>query len=199
MMRVLIADDDRAATMLVARSLTAWGFDVAVAHDGLSAWEQLLASPTPSLAVIDWEMPGLNGPELCRRVRFESRLAHMYVLLLTGRSSIADTVTGLEAGADDYLVKPVDINELRARIHVGVRVVSLQERLAEKVKELEASLANVKQLRGLVPICCYCKRIRNDQNFWERVEVYVTEHTDATFTHGICPSCMVVARAELTR
>ena len=197
-MRALIADDDRAATMLVAKSLTSWGFDTVVAHDGLAAWDLLLNEPPPSIAIVDWEMPGLDGPELCRRLRFESRLAHMYVLLLTGRSSIADTVAGLEAGADDYLVKPVDLHELRARIHVGVRVVSLQERLAEKVKELEASLANVKQLRGLVPICCYCKRIRNDQNYWERVEVYVTEHTDATFTHGICPSCMDVARADMS-
>jgi response regulator RpfG family c-di-GMP phosphodiesterase len=121
------------------------------------------------------------------------------ILVLTARGGLDDRVSGLDAGADDYLVKPVDRHELRARIHVGVRVVSLQERLAEKVKELEISLANVKQLSGLVPICCYCKRIRNDQNFWERVEVYVTEHTDATFTHGICPSCMDVARAEMTR
>lgn len=168
-----------------------------MAHDGIRAWECIQAEPAPSLVIVDWEMPGLDGPELCRRIRNTMRRAHLYVLLLTARGGREDVVTGLEAGADDYLVKPVDLNELRARLHVGFRVVSLQDRLAEKVKELELSLARVKQLGGLLPICCYCKRIRNDQNCWERVEVFVTDHSDATFTHGICPSCFETAKADL--
>jgi DNA-binding response OmpR family regulator len=196
-MRALIADDDRAAATIVARSLTSWGFEVNVVNNGDDAWDRL-RDTAPSLAVIDWEMPGLDGPELCRRIRRTPLLAHLYVLLLTARSSRTDLVAGLEAGADDYLVKPVDPHELRARVHVGARVVGLQERLAEKVRELEASLARVKQLGGLLPICCYCKRIRNDQNYWERVEVFVTEHSNAKFTHGICPSCFETAKADLT-
>jgi DNA-binding response OmpR family regulator len=196
-MRALIADDDRAAAAIVSRGLASWGFDVAVANDGSAAWA-LLEEYAPPLAVIDWEMPGIDGPDLCRRIRNTPALSHLYVVLLTARSSRSDVVAGLEAGADDYLVKPVDPNELRARIHVGARVVALQERLAEKVKELESSLMRVKQLSGLLPICCYCKRIRNDHNYWERVEVFVTEHSNATFTHGICPSCFETAKAELT-
>lgn len=197
-MRALVADDDRAAAAIVTRSLTGWGFEVTVAHDGLRAWECLQAEPAPSLAVVDWEMPGLDGPELCRRIRNTPQRAHLYVLLLTARSSRADVVAGLDAGADDYIVKPVDPGELRARLQVGARVVTLQERLAEKVKELEMSLAKVKQLGGLLPICCYCKSIRNDQNYWERVEVFVTEHSNAKFTHGICPSCYETAKAQLS-
>jgi hypothetical protein len=100
--------------------------------------------------------------------------------------------------ADDDLVKPVNLSDRRARLHVGVRVVTLQERLANTVTELQATLDKVRQLRGL-PICSYCKRIRNDQNYWERVEVYVTEHTDAKFTHGICPTCLEAAKAEFAR
>lgn len=196
-MRVLIADDDRAAVAIVSAQLTQWGFTVRAAHDGLAAWE-LLKSEVPPIAVIDWEMPGIDGPDLCRRIRNTPMLAHLHVILLTARSSRGDVVAGLEAGADDYLVKPVDPGELRARVHVGARVVSLQSRIAEKVKELELSLARVKQLSGLLPICCYCKRIRKDQNYWERVEVYVTEHSNATFTHGICPSCYDVARADMS-
>lgn len=197
-MRALIADDDRAAAAIITRSLTSWGFTTTVAHDGVRAWELIQADPAPSLVVVDWEMPGLDGPEICRRIRHTPDRAHLYVLLLTARSSQADIVAGLDAGADDYVVKPVDPGELRARLQVGVRVVGLQERLAEKVRELETSLARVKQLGGLLPICCYCKSIRNDQNYWERVEVFVTEHSNAKFTHGICPSCYEVAKAQLS-
>jgi DNA-binding response OmpR family regulator len=196
-MRALVADDDRVAATIVRQALTAWGFDVSMAHDGLTAWTHIMADPAPSLVILDWEMPGLDGPAICRRLRSEPSRAHLYVLLVTARSDRADIVSGLGAGADDYLVKPVDLNEMRARVQVGVRVVTLQERLGEKVKELEASLARVHQLSGLLPICSYCKRIRNDENYWERVEVYVSEHSAARFTHGICPSCYEHAKAEL--
>jgi DNA-binding response OmpR family regulator len=195
--RALIADDDRVAALAVSRSMTSWDFEVTVAHDGLAAWEALNADPAPSLAILDWEMPGLEGPELCRRIRSDASRAHMYIVLLTARSRSIDLIAGLEAGADDYLVKPVNLAELRARVHVGVRVVTLQSRLAEKVTELQATLDNVRRLRGLLPICSYCKRIRDDRNYWQRVEVYVSEHTDATFTHGICPTCLEEAKAQL--
>jgi len=195
--RALVADDDRVAAAAVSRSMSAWGFEVSVVHDGLAAWEHLNTETPPSLAIVDWEMPGLEGPELCRRIRTDPARAHLYIVLLTARSSSIDVIAGLEAGADDYLVKPVILNELRARVQVGVRVVSLQTRLAEKVTELQATLDNVRRLRGLLPICAYCKRIRDDRNYWQRVEVYVSEHTDATFTHGICPSCFEEAKAQL--
>ena len=196
-MRVLIADDDPVAAMAVSRSMSNWGFETAVVHDGLAAWEHLTSSDPASLAIVDWEMPGLEGPDLCRRVRSDTERAHLYLILLTARNSSTDLVAGLEAGADDYLIKPVDLNELKARVQVGVRVVSLQARLAEEVTELQATLDNVRRLRGLLPICAYCKRIRDDRNYWQRVEVYVSEHTDATFTHGICPSCLEGAKAQL--
>jgi DNA-binding response OmpR family regulator len=185
--RALIADDDLVAAVTVSKSMSAWGFQTTVVHDGLTAWEHLTSDGSLSLAIIDWEMPGLEGPELCRRVRTDPARAHLYLVLLTARGSSNDVVAGLEAGADDYLVKPVNLNELRARVQVGVRVVTLQTHLAEKVSELQATLDNVRRLRGLLPICSYCKRIRDDRNYWQRVEVYVSEHTDATFTHGICP------------
>ena len=198
-MRALIADDDLVTAAAISASVSGWGFDVVVAHDGLDAMHQLMAHPPPELAIVDWEMPGLDGPEICRRIRADAARDRLYLLLLTARSSPTDIVAGLEAGADDYLVKPVNLSELRARLHVGVRVATLQERLANKVAELQATLDKVRQLRGLLPICSYCKRIRNDENYWERVEVYVTEHSDAKFTHGICPSCLETAKADLTR
>ena len=126
---------------------------------------------------------GQNYIELCRRIRAATLRSPVYVILLTARSSRQDLVVGLEAGADDYLTKPFDPDELRARIHVGQRTLGL--------------MANIKRLTGLLPICSYCKRIRSDHDYWEQVESYITEHTDALFSHGICPSCLAKAMEEL--
>jgi phosphoserine phosphatase RsbU/P len=184
-MRILIADDDRVSTLMLARSVEQWGFEAVVVADGLAAWDQITGAQPPSLAILDWMMPGLDGPELCRRARASRLRAPLYLILLTARNSRQDLVAGLEAGADDYLTKPFDPDELRARIHVGRRTLDL--------------MANLKHLSGLLPICSYCKSIRSDDNYWEQVESYITEHTDATFSHGICPSCLAKAMAELTQ
>jgi phosphoserine phosphatase RsbU/P len=142
-------------------------------------------------------MPKVDGLELCRRIRQNPARAHMYVILLTGRTNQADIVAGLESGADDYIVKPFAPDELRARIQVGTRVLKLQEKLAERVTELEAALSRVKRLHGLLPICSYCKRIRGDDQYWRQVDAYIVEHTDAKFTHGICPPCSQDLLAEI--
>ena len=194
-MRILIADDGPVPRMMLARTLERWKFDVLVAEDGAAAWD-LLREQRPAMAILDWMMPGLDGIELCRRIRANPGCAHMYVILLTSRDDRSDTVTGLDAGADDYLVKPFDPDELRARVGVGVRVATLQERLAERVVELQAALSQVRQLHGLLPICSYCKRIRSDQNSWQQIEGYVSEHADVEFSHGICPPCLEKVRAD---
>jgi diguanylate cyclase (GGDEF)-like protein len=134
--RALIADDDRTTTAIVAKALRGWGLDVDVAYDGATAWQQLNAIEPPAIAVIDWTMPELDGPELCRRIRATSRLSATYVLLLTARDRRADLIEGLDAGADDYMTKPVNLDELRARIHVARRVASLQQDLSRRVADL---------------------------------------------------------------
>jgi phosphoserine phosphatase RsbU/P len=175
-MRILIADDDRASTMMLSRTLEHWGFETVVVHDGAAAWERIGDDKAPALAIVDWMMPELDGIELCRRIRRTPPRSPVYVILLTSRTARQDLVAGLEAGADDYLTKPFDPDELRARIHVGQRTLGL--------------IASIKRLTGLLPICSYCKRIRSDHDYWEQVESYVTEHSDAMFSHGICPSCL---------
>jgi phosphoserine phosphatase RsbU/P len=195
----LVADDDRVTTEILARTLERWDFAVAVARGGAEAWEYLRATTSPTLAILDWMMPEMDGPEVCRRVRRDLPLANMYLVLLTAREGPRDLITGLDAGADDYITKPFDAEELRARVQVGVRVLNLQERLAERVAELQKALANVKQLRGLLPICSYCKRIRGDDQYWQQLEGYVAEHSDAQFSHGICPTCYAALSAELDK
>lgn len=145
-MHAVVADDDRIATAILQRSLERWGVDVTVVHDGEAAWHTLSAGATPDLAIIDWMMPGIDGIELCRRIRADSALASLYVLLLTGRGTRIDLIAGLDAGADDYMVKPIDAEELRARVHVGTRVVTLQRRLTERVSELQLARDHLARL-----------------------------------------------------
>jgi phosphoserine phosphatase RsbU/P len=195
--RVVVADDDQVTAEILARTLRRWSYDPIVTGDGASAWNALRQDTAPTLAILDWMMPELDGPEICRRVRQELPTANMYLILVTARESRGDVIAGLDAGADDYVIKPFDADELRARVAVGVRVLSLQEGLAERVAELQTALTNVKQLRGLLPICSYCKRIRGDDQYWQQVEGYIAEHSDAQFSHGICPTCFKTVNEEL--
>ncbi len=128
-MRMLIADDDRVTLKLLESQLTKWGHDLVLCHDGGEAWNTLQSQDAPKMAILDWIMPTISGPEICRRLRSLHSQVYVYVILLTSRKGKEDVVTGLEAGADDYIVKPFDLNELRVRIRAGVRMVELQEKL----------------------------------------------------------------------
>jgi CheY-like chemotaxis protein len=195
--QALIADDDRVAREIVGRTLARWKFDVTSVVDGTEAWRFLQRATRPTLAILDWMMPGLDGPQVCSLVRTERPVANMHLMLLTSLESRKDIVAGLDAGAHDYLVKPCDPDELRARVQAGVRILTLQARLAERVAALEEALSRVKRLHCLLPICSYCKRIRGDDQYWQSVDAYLTEHTDAQFSHGICPPCLEKAKQEI--
>ena len=126
----------------------------------------------------------------------------MYVLLLTAKEAQQDIVTGLEAGADEYLAKPFDPAELQARIGVGRRIVELQQNLTHRIHDLQEAMAQVRQLQGLLPICAYCKKIRDEDSYWQEVERYITRRTEVQFSHGICPACYdrhIVPQIEATR
>jgi phosphoserine phosphatase RsbU/P len=187
--KILVAEDDAVARHLLHKILIKQGYEVELVSNGLDAWEILRKDDAPSLAILDWMMPGLDGVEVCRRIRSEVGGKHYYVILLTARHDKEDIVTGFVAGADDYVTKPFNASELCARIAVGLRILSLQRELEDRITELEAALSTVKKLEGLLPICSYCKNIRDDRNYWHQVDAYVAEHADVQFTHGICPSC----------
>jgi len=187
--RVLVVDDDAMIRRLLQTTLTRWDYEVVIATDGEKAWEILKQDDAPSLALLDWTMPRMDGLELCKRVRTLKRSPRPYLIFLTAKGLIEDVVTGIEAGADDYMIKPFEREELRARIHAGLRVIELERSLADRVAELEEALHKVKLLQGLIPICAWCKKVRGDRNYWQQVEQYVSEHSEARFTHSICPDC----------
>jgi sigma-B regulation protein RsbU (phosphoserine phosphatase) len=186
---VLVADDDAISRTVVAAMLRKGGYEVKLAADGEQAWAALRLADAPPLAIMDWMMPGLDGPEICRRLRTRNTATPTYVILLTSRDTASDIVEGLRAGADDYVTKPPNEDELLARVSVGARMVALQQTLADRVRRLEEALSNVKQLQGLLPICSYCKRIRDDQNYWQQVESYISVHSGVQFSHSYCPEC----------
>lgn len=188
-MKIIIAEDDLVSRRLLETHLLRWGHEVHGFDDGMLALEAICEAGEPTIAILDWMMPGLDGPEICRRIRLDASRAQPYLVLLTSKEGAQSTVEGLKSGADDYVTKPFDAAVLRARVDVGIRVLELQSKLARRVKELEEALANVKRLQGLLPICSYCKRVRNDGNYWQQVDMYLAENTDAKLSHGFCPDC----------
>jgi phosphoserine phosphatase RsbU/P len=187
-MKVLVAEDD-AFYSRILQSVLRDEYEVVIAQDGNRAWEILQLEEAPRLALLDWQMPGLDGLEVCRKVRAHPAMDGFYLVIATVRQSLDDVLAGFEAGANNYITKPFQAQELRARLRVGRRVLELQAALASRVAQLQDALSRVKQLQGLLPICSYCKRIRDDHDYWQQVETYMSEHSEATFTHGICPEC----------
>lgn len=199
-MKILVAEDDAVSRKILSVTLERLGWDVVIAKDGDAAWqvfETMKGKGAPELAVLDWMMPGLEGIEICRRLRATPGFEFVYVILLTSRGDKEDLADGLAAGANDYIAKPFDPVELEARVRVGERMVNLQRSLTARVTELEAALGEVRALQGLLPICSYCKKVRNEANYWEQVDSYLTSHSSLELTHGICPVCMEKMMNEL--
>lgn len=148
--KVVIAEDDPVSREILVSLLSKWGYQLIVATDGREAMEALRAQTEPVLAILDWMMPGMEGIEICRRLREISK--SVYILLLTARSGKERIVEGLRAGADDYLSKPFDKEELRARLNVGARILDLQSNLSARVQELEAAMEENRTLKLQLPL-----------------------------------------------
>lgn len=189
-MKILIAEDDLTSRLMLKGILVKWGHDILIASDGLEALNQLKAPDRPQAVILDWEMPGLDGLEVCRQIKKMDLSVPIHTILLTGRGSKEEIVQGLDAGADDYITKPFDTNELKARVRAAERMVQVQETLARKIEDLKEALRHVKLLQGIIPICMHCHKIRNDNQAWDQLEAYITDHSDAQFSHSLCPDCM---------
>lgn len=192
--RILLAEDDNDSRRVLAHYLTVWGFRVIEARDGLEAAAILAADDAPPIALVDWMMPGMEGVEVCASVRGRTDRPFTYLILLTARADKTEIAAGLDAGADDYVTKPCDPTELRARIKAGERVVELERTLARQVVALRETLDQVRQLKELIPICAWCKRVRDDEDYWHSIEEYLHVQTGSDFTHGICPHCLEAMR-----
>lgn len=189
-MKVLVAEDDLVSRRMLEALLERWGFEAVLATDGQQALDLLAQPGGPLLAILDWMMPVLDGVEVCRRIRAAQGQDYTYLIVLTARGERADLLEGLAAGADDYLTKPFDAEELRSRLRVGERVLALQAGLADKVRELERALLHVKQLQGLLPVCMHCKKVRDETQIWHRLEAYIEQHSQARITHALCDECL---------
>ncbi len=200
-MKILIAEDEAVSRTMLVKLLAAWGHEVVPTTNGAEAWEALRKEDGPKLALLDWVMPAMDGIEVVRRVRQAADLDshYVYIILLSQKTTQEEIVQGLEAGADDYVVKPYDLAELRVRIRTGERILELQRALIAANQELRQALGRVKTLSGLLPICASCKNVRDDKGYWQQIEAYVRDHSEAEFSHSICPACFDKLYPEFNR
>ncbi len=196
-MRILVAEDDNSTRIALTAVLRRLGHQVTGVTTGEEAWDILQKDDSPKLAILDWMMPGLTGVEVCQRARETFGSGSKYIILLTSRSEKVDVIEGLQAGANDYVTKPFDEGELMARVGVGERIIDLEQQLRNRVAELEQAMAHIKFLQGILPICMFCRRIRDDEESWRRIEDYLAEHADVQLSHGLCPQCFEKHYPEL--
>ena len=193
---ILVVDDNPTNLKLLADVLTQQGFKMFVAEDGESALETLNYI-RPNLILLDVMMPGIDGFETCRRLKADPATQEIPVIFMTALSDSVDEVKGLELGAADYIIKPFQVETMLARINTHLTVLKLQAQLQARVQELEAALDKVKLLSGMLPICANCKNIRDDKGYWHQVEIYIHNHSEADFSHGLCPDCAKELYPEL--
>jgi DNA-binding response OmpR family regulator len=194
--RILVADDDPTVLLLFTTLLVDEGYDVRGATTGHECLDAV-RSQHPDIVLLDVMLPDMTGVEVCRRIKSEPGLEGTFVILVSGARVSSDyQAEGLNVGADGYIVKGVTNREFLARIQSLVRIKRAEDALREKeeeqrklISELEKALAEIRTLKGLIPFCASCKKIRDDEGYWHHVEIYVGKHTDAVFSHGICPEC----------
>lgn len=193
--RILIVDDDVINIRVLEEALNQ-EYETCSAGSGYNALRQV-KEMHPDLILLDVMMPDLSGFDVCKILKSEATFADIPIIFLTAMDTMAGEIEGLELGGLDYLAKPfnMDLLKLRVRNHIALKersdLVKEQRDLLQRQKEeLEEALARVKQLEGIIPICSYCKKIRDDQNSWLKLETYISKHSDAKFSHGACPDCV---------
>lgn len=194
--RILVTDDDSENLLLMTSVLQRAGYEVMCSKTGKECLDAAMTY-RPSLVLLDVVLPDMSGTEVCRQIKSSPDLENTFVILTSGIHISSEwQADGLNIGADGYIAKPISNKELVARVQAMERIKDAEDALRKSKKEqqelvtkLRGALAEIKVLRGLVPVCSSCKKIRNDQGFWDNLESYLSEHTDAVVTHGLCPEC----------
>ncbi len=182
-MKILISEDDPVAAKILQRALESLGHEVVSTVDGVEAWQSFDRDPV-RVVISDWLMPNLDGLALCKKIRERAKTPYTYFILLTSQETGAENYDLASlAGVDDFLTKPLDRPTIRMRLRVAERILSFT--------------TEIRQLKDMIPICSYCRKIRNDENYWQMVETYINEQTGSHFTHGICPQCHTKLMEEL--
>lgn len=179
---ILVVDDQPANLKVLLSFLETHDFDVRIAENGERALS-VLEKYKPDLILLDIMMPNMNGFETCSAIKANAATADIPIIFMTALNNLEDKIEGFEAGGVDYIVKPFQQAEVLARINTHIT-------LRKQQKELEESLAEVKRLEGILPICSFCKKIRDDDGYWQQVEQYISDHSQALFSHGLCSECM---------
>jgi PleD family two-component response regulator len=186
--KVLFADDDKEGMEEMLDLFASSGFETIGAQDGEQAISKARAF-SPDVILLDVKMPGIDGFETCRRLKALKETSEIPVIFITGLSRTQDKLCGFEAGGVDYITKPFEVEETFARVNTHVMLHKLKVEREDIIRELTDTLAIVKKLEGMLPICMYCKKIRNDKGYWEQVDQYITDHSDLKFSHGLCEDC----------
>jgi CheY-like chemotaxis protein len=175
-MKILIAEDEPVSRKILQAALESDGHEVIASSSGEEAWERFDREPV-RVIVSDWMMPGLDGLELCRRVRARAKRDYTYFILLTANHTSRENLrTAMGAGIDDFLTKPLDREAIFMRLRVAARILDFT--------------TQIRALKELIPICMYCKKVRDDTDYWQQVDTYIHSCTGSNFSHGICPECL---------
>jgi PleD family two-component response regulator len=186
---VLIVDDVPRNIKVLGDILRTKDCRIAVATSGSQALE-MVKKVLPDLILLDVMMPDMDGFSVCKILKESSQTRDIPVIFLTVKTEINDIVQGLEIGAVDYISKPFNATELLARVYTHLELKKARDREKELIKKLKEALSQVKQLSGLLPICARCKNIRDDKGYWQSVEEFITDHSEAHLSHSLCPKCV---------
>jgi CheY-like chemotaxis protein len=181
--RIIMAEDDPVSARILHAALSKFGYDPVIARDGAEAWEMFDREPA-RLIVSDWMMPGMDGLALCEKVRARAQTPYTYFILLTAtHTSSSRFEMASTAGVDDFLTKPLDREAIRIRLRVAERILNYT--------------AQIRQLQEMIPICVYCRKVRDEHHYWDLVESYIQKETGSRFSHGACPDCYASEMSHL--
>jgi DNA-binding response OmpR family regulator len=184
---ILIVDDDPINIQVLSKALHG-PYDICTATNGYDAISQVRKAP-PDLIILDVMMPDLSGYDVCKVIKAEETYSDIPILFLTAIGTLEAEMVGLELGGIDYLTKPVQLDLLRLRVRNHIELKRRNDIIKKQRDLLESVLNRIKRLEGIIPICAHCKKIRDDHNVWNQLETYISEHSEAKFSHGICPQC----------